>query len=437
MTITTAADERAIAKAYRRLIPLLFVLYVASFLDRINIGFAALEMNKDLKISAAEFGLSIAIFYVGYILCEVPSNLALVRYGARLWISRIMITWGLASAATMFAIGAWSLYGLRFLVGVAEAGFLPGILLYLTYWFPPSHRGRAIALFFLAQPVTIALGSPVSGLFLKMDGMGGLEGWQWLFLLEGLPSVVLGFVTLRFLPDGPKSARWLSEEERSALLRRIEAEQVASASSRVQRHSSVWVELRSPSVLMLCLAYFGLVVSLTTNSSWTPQIMNEALKGFTGDYFVIGLMTAIPAVCAAIMMPLWSGLSDRRTERTWYIVAPMAIAVVGWGLVALSTVIQVRVLGLCLGSMGSLTAMTVFWTVPPHHLSPEGRPAGTALINAAGIVGSATAPIVIGHLRDFTGSFSASLWYTAAMLMLSIATLLVLASRGREGVAAT
>ncbi|WP_333823928.1 MFS transporter [Pinisolibacter sp.] len=432
MTITTTADERAIAKAYRRLIPLLFVLYVASFLDRINIGFAALEMNKDLKISAAEFGLSIAIFYIGYILCEVPSNLLLVRFGARLWISRIMITWGLASAATMFAVGAWSLYGLRFLVGVAEAGFLPGVLLYLTYWFPPSHRGRAIALFFLAQPVTIALGSPVSGLFLKMDGLGGLEGWQWLFLLEGLPSVALGFVTLYLLPNGPKTARWLSDEEKSALQQRIEAEQGLHASPDGHRRTGVWAELRSPSVLLLCLAYFGLVVSLTTNSSWTPQIMNEALKGFTSDYLVVGLMTAVPAVCAGIMMPLWSALSDRRTERTWYIVVPMAIAVAGWGLVALSSIIQVRVVGLCLASMGSLTAMTVFWTVPPLHLSPKGRPAGTALINAAGIVGSATAPIVIGRLRDLTSNFSASLWYTAAMLTLSIATLLVLAALGRD-----
>ena len=395
------------------------MLLVVSFMDRINIAFAALTMNKDLGLSAAAFGVSVTVFYAAYTLFEIPSNLMLARLGARLWIARIMITWGLASAVTMFAVDMWSLYGIRALVGVAEAGFLPGILLYLTYWFPRSCRARANALFIMGIPATIAIASTVSGFILQMDGFLGLAGWRWLFLLEGLPAVILGITCLFYLDDGPAHANWLTEDEKREIASRLERDRALEQTDATKR--SILGQLGSRNVVLLSAAYFGLVTSLNTNSTWVPQIVQSAAPG--ASYVVIGLLTALPAVVTVALMPFWGASSDHRNERDWHLRIAMLLAAMGWILVTAFDLPAVRYLGLVFVSIGSFCGLLVFWTFPASAaiLSPDARPAGIALINCIGIGGgSAIGPIVIGYLKDWTGSFTSGLVYVVAMLIMSM-----------------
>jgi ACS family 4-hydroxyphenylacetate permease-like MFS transporter len=410
-----------VRKVSRRLIPFLFLLYVFAYLDRINIGFAALSMNRELGLTATMFGIANTIFYVGYMFFEIPSNLMLARYGARIWIPRIMITWGIASTATMFASSPASLYVIRFLVGVAEAGFVPGVLLYLTYWFPQSHRARANAVFMIAMPVTIAFGASISGLILQWgDGLLGLSGWRWLFLVEGLPSVVLGVVAAFYLTSRPADAKWLTDPEKAALQASL------AGPERGPSGASAWKELLGRDVILLSLAYFGLTMTLNTNATWTPTIAREALEGRSLSF--VGLVVAIPAFLTALLMPLWSARSDRRKERTLHIVLPMGLAALGWLLVAASPEPWVRFAGLVGVSIGAFAAMAVFWTVPPAILSAAARPAGIAFISSCGIFASATSPLLVGRLRDLTGSFNASMFFVAAVLVAAAA--LVFAVRG-------
>jgi ACS family 4-hydroxyphenylacetate permease-like MFS transporter len=414
--------ESVIRKVSRRLIPFLFLLYVFSYLDRINIGFAALSMNRDLGLTSTMFGDANTVFYLGYMFFEIPSNLMLARYGARIWIPRIMITWGIASTATMFASTPASLYLIRFLVGVAEAGFVPGVLLYLTYWFPQSHRARANAVFMIAMPVTIAFGASISGLILQWgDGLLGLAGWRWLFLVEGLPSVLLGVVAAVYLTSRPADAKWLTESEKTVLQASLAGGAVPSPS-----RTSAWKELLGRDVILLSLAYFGLTMTLNTNATWTPTIVREALEGRSLSF--VGLVVAIPAFLTALVMPLWSARSDRKKERTLHIVLPMGLAAFGWLLVAASPEPWVRFAGLVGVSIGAFAAMAVFWTVPPAILSAAARPAGIAFISSCGIFASATSPLLVGRLRDLTGSFTASIFFVAAVLVAAAA--LVLAARG-------
>jgi MFS transporter, ACS family, 4-hydroxyphenylacetate permease len=414
---STDAAELVVRRVFRRLIPFLFLLYALSYLDRINIGFAALSMNKELELTRTMFGVANTIFYIGYVLCEVPSNLLLVRYGAHRWIPRIMVTWGLASAATMFAVGPNSLYALRFLVGVAEAGFLPGILLYLTFWFPLRWRARATAIFMVAQPVTIAFGSTLSGFVLGMHGWLGLAGWRWLFLIEGLPSVVLGIVAWFYLSPSPAAANWLSDEEKARLNAELAREEL-----KIEAKSSVWAEMGSARVLLLCLAYFGLVTSLNTIATWTPQVVGEAVAA--GGYATVGLLSALPGLVAAIAMPIWSARSDRCGERIVHYILPVALTALGWIFVIATGELSFRMLGLVLATAGAFTAMAIFWTVPAAILSEGGRPAGIALVSSAGILASAISPSVIGVLRDLTGSFASGLWYATVLLGISTAAML-------------
>ncbi len=413
--------ESVVRRVSRRLIPFLFLLYVFAYLDRINIGFAALSMNRELGLTATMFGIANTIFYVGYMFFEIPSNLMLARYGARIWIPRIMITWGIASTATMFASSPASLYVIRFLVGVAEAGFLPGVLLYLTYWFPPSHRARANAVFMIAMPVTIAFGASISGLILQWgDGFLGLSGWRWLFLVEGLPSVLLGVAAALFLTSRPADAKWLTEPEKAVLQASL------AGPERSAGRASAWRELLGRDVILLSLAYFGLTMTLNTNATWTPTIAREALEGRSLSF--VGIVVAIPALLTALVMPLWSARSDRRKERTMHTVLPMVLAALGWVLVAASPEPWLRFAGLVGVSLGAFAAMAVFWTVPPAILSAAARPAGIAFISSCGIFASATSPLLVGRLRDLTGSFTASIFFVAAVLV--SAAVLVLAARG-------
>jgi MFS transporter, ACS family, 4-hydroxyphenylacetate permease len=429
-TETTPIDDAVFRKVFRRLIWFLFILLIVSFMDRINIAFAALTMNKELGLNAAAYGMSLTVFYAAYTVCEIPSNLMLAKVGARLWIARIMITWGFASAATMFAAGMWSLYGIRALVGVAEAGFLPGIFLYLTYWFPSSCRGRANALFVIGIPTTIAIASSISGFILQMHGLLGLAGWRWLFLLEGLPAVVLGVVCFFYLDDGPAQARWLSEDEKREIASRLERDRVLEQNQTTQR--GILSQLGSRNVVLLSIAYFGLVTSLNANSTWVPQIVHGFAHG--ASFVIIGLLTALPAVLTLAVMPLWGASSDRRNERDWHVRIAMLVAALGWLLVISTHIAALRYLGLILVSMGSFCALLTFWTFPASSaiLSSEARPAGIALINCVGIGGgSSIGPLVIGYLKDLTGSFTAGLLYVVAMLIVGVVCIAVVATQAR------
>lgn len=430
MMAELGGDDRVFRKVFRQIIWFLFILLVVSFMDRINIAFAALTMNKDLGLNAAAYGMSLTVFYIAYTLFEIPSNLILAKVGARLWMARIMITWGLASAATMFAVGMWSLYGIRALVGIAEAGFLPGILLYLTYWFPRTCRARANALFIMGIPATIAIASTLSGVILQMHGIFGLAGWRWLFLLEGLPAVVLGVICLFYLDDGPAHANWLSDEEKREIASRLERDRALEQTAATQR--GILSQLGSRNVLLLSAAYFGLVTSLNANSTWVPQIVH----GFahSENFAVIGLLTALPAVLTVAIMPLWGASSDRRNERDWHLRIAMVAAAMGWLLVITSSVPEVRYLGLIIVSVGSFCALLTFWTFPASSaiLSSEARPAGIALINCVGIGGgSAIGPLVVGYLKDLTGSFTAGLVYVVAMLIMAVICITIVAAQTR------
>jgi MFS transporter, ACS family, 4-hydroxyphenylacetate permease len=420
---TSVQTERrsAIRKVWLRLIPFLFVLYIFNYLDRINIGFAALSMNKDLALTATAFGLANSIFYIGYVACEIPSNLLMVRYGARVWIARILISWGLASAATMLVVGPNSLYFIRFWVGVLEAGFVPGVLLYLTYWIPNSHRARANGYLMMAQPVAMALGAGVSGLILdNLNGALGLQGWRWLFILEGLPAVFLGVIAYVYLTDKPKDAAWLDDTEKNTL-NALLTEDPASAGR--QTKLSVWKQVTEPRILLLALAYFCLVNTINANATWIPTIVREVMKAYSLSQ--VGFVTAIPAIVALILMPLWTRSSDRMQERVWHVVAAMAMAAIGWLLVIFFPEPELRLVGLIFTVSGAFCAMSTFWTLPQSILSEAARPAGIGLISAVGLLGSAVSPAVIGFLRDLTGNFSAGLFYVTALMAVSIMLVLI------------
>lgn len=413
-------EDRAVRKVSQRLLWFLIILYAFSYLDRINIGFAALTMNHDLRLTATQFGAASTIFYLGYILCEIPSNLMLARFGARLWLSRILITWGIASAATMFASSATSLYAIRALVGLAEGGFLPGVLLYLTLWFPKAHRAKTNALFMIAQPLTIASGAILSDVILRWNNPLRLAPWRVLFLAEGLPSVILGIIAYFYLTDKPQDAKWLTPDEKDALTRNLDPP--------VRNQPTPWREILSREVILLCLAYFGLIMTLNTIATWTPQIVKEILKEHAS--LSVGLLTALPALLAALSMPLWSAHSDKHKERAWHIVIPLALAAVGWIFVAAFHLPDLRMLGLVFCSAGGFTAMSVLWTVPQALLSPAARPAGIAFVSSCGILASMVTPLLIGFLRDLTHSFVAGLFFLAFVLL--AASGLVLFSVKRE-----
>jgi ACS family 4-hydroxyphenylacetate permease-like MFS transporter len=420
-------SEEVIGKVWRRLIPFLFVLYVINYLDRINLGFAALSMNKDLMFSATIFGLANSIFYFGYVACEIPSNLLMARFGARVWLARILVSWGLASAATMLVVGPWSLYIIRFLVGILEAGFVPGVLLYLTYWIPRSHRARANGYLMMAQPVAMAIGGGISGLILEhLNGFAGVQGWRWMFLIEGLPAVILGGVAYFYLTDKPVDATWLSESEKTALGTLLTDGQ---ATGRNRSKASILKQTLEPRIILLAVAYFCLVNTLNANGTWIPTIVRDVLKAHS--LTSVGFVTAIPALSALILMPIWTRSSDRSQERKWHLIAALAMAAVGWLMVIYLAQPELRLAGLIFTVSGSFSAMSLFWTLPQAILSEEARPAGIGFISAIGLLGSAVSPAVIGILRDLTGSFNAGLFYVTALLVISMALILIVEGRNQ------
>lgn len=418
-------QQQVIHKVSSRLIWFLFILFVFSFLDRINIGFAGLAMTKSLGLTATMFGLATAIFYIAYVACGIPGNIILSRIGARRWIATIMVAWGLASTATLFAHDATSLYILRALVGVTEAGFLPGMLLYLTYWFPRAYRARANALFMIAMPVTAAAGSVLSGYLLDMDGIWHLQGWQWLFMVEGLPAALLGIAVWFYLDDKPEQATWLSRAEKRCLQHMLQQEQQPAPHSNSE--SSVWREMLSPVVLKFALAYFCLVNTLSMVNIWVPQIVKSFNTGSSNAS--IGLLAAIPQVVTILVMLWWGGRSDRKQERRWHTVLPMLAAAAGWLLCAWATGPVFRLTGIVLASAGAFTAMTIFWTTPDAVLSSRGKAIGIALINATGNIGSALSSVVVGWLRDISHSFTSGMLYAVVALVIGALIMLTISTR--------
>ncbi len=424
--VDPVASQQVTQKVARHLLWFLFILFVFSFLDRINIGFAGLTMKSDLGLTNTQFGMATFLFYIAYIACGVPSNLAIARWGARRWIGSIMIAWGLASTATMFATDATSLYWLRILVGITEAGFLPGMLLFMTYWFPAAYRARANALFMIAMPVTAGVGSAISGLILGMDGIWGLKGWQWLFLLEGMPCVFLGIVVYYYLQDRPEQAPWLSSQEKQTLEHTLanERAQALAAQPASAKQTSLLKELSSGTVLKFCAAYFFLVNSLAMVAVWTPLIVKSFNANASNT--TIGLLAAIPPVCTIIAMLFWGRRSDRTQERRWHLIIPMLFAAAGWLLTAYGDGAVLKLAGVCMASAGAYTAMSIFWTTPDASLSFEARALGIAVINAIGNIGSATNPLMVGWLNDLTNTFTSGLIVSAVMLVLGAITVLFL-----------
>jgi D-galactonate transporter len=409
------ASETLEAAAYRkvgwRLVPFLLLCYIVSYLDRVNVGFAKLEMLQDLGLSDTVYGLGAGIFFIGYFLFEVPSNVILHRIGARIWIARIMLSWGVISAAMMFVSSATSFYVVRFLLGAAEAGFFPGVILYLTYWYPAERRGRMTALFMTAVALSGVIGGPLSGWIMhNLGGVSGLKAWQWLFVLEGVPSVILGIVTFFYLDDRIERAKWLTSDEKALLARNIEADNTGKQDLRVGK------VFGTPRVWLMCLIYFSFVMGLYGVGFWLPTIIKA-----TGvkDVLQIGLLSAIPFAFAAVAMVLVARRSDQHRERRWHIAIPAVVGAVGLVLSAVwAHNTGVAMVGLTLATMGILTTFPLFWSLPTAFLAGTGAAAGIALINSVGNLAGFFGPSVVGWLKDMTQSTNAGIYLLAGSLVL-------------------
>ncbi len=419
---TSPALAAAVRKATVRLIPFMFLLYVVAYLDRVNVGFAQLQMKGALGFSDAVYGFGAGLFFIGYFLFEVPSNLLLERFGPRIWMARIMVTWGVLSSATMFVRGEASLYLLRFLLGLAEAGFFPGMILYLTYWFPPRERASAVARFMTAIGLALVVGGPLSGLIMDgLDGLLGWQGWQWLFLLEGLPSVVLGLVVLVALPDRPSDVRWLTTEEKAAL---AEALREPAASGPRRDPTTLRDALSDRRVWLLSAIYFLFAMSLYGLTLWVPQILKDVAGG---SMLHVGLLSAIPYSLAAVAMVLWGRRADRTGSDRANLAIPTAVAVVGLA----SAALLLRagpvptLVALSVGIVGLFCSFGPFWAVSSGFLRGTAAAGGIAVINSVGNLGGFVCPWVIGLVKKQTGSFAGGIGFIAVAL--SLAAVLVAA----------
>ncbi len=391
---TGALRAETSRKIARRLIPFLIVCYFISYLDRVNLGFAALTFRQDLALTAEVFGLGAGIFFLGYFLFEVPSNLLLEKVGARIWIARIMITWGLVSAAMALVRGETSFYFVRFLLGLAEAGFFPGIILYLTYWYTAAERARVVGMFMIAVPLSSAIGAPVSSWILgAFAGVGGLASWQWLFIIEALPAVVMGFVVLAYLDDGPATAKWLTADEKQAVVAHLDAER---ASREAIRKYSLGEALSHPRVIGLALVYFGVVTGLYGFGFWAPQIV----KAFGLSIAQTGWVVAIPYVAGALVMIPWTKHSDATRERSWHVALPAFLGGIGLIVGSYLSSPLLAMIALTLGSVGTFAALPTFWTLPTALLTGTAAAGGIALINAIGNVGGFVGPYLVGWIKD-------------------------------------
>jgi D-galactonate transporter len=423
--------RRVISKTARRLIPVMCLLYFINYVDRVNVGFAALTMNSDLGLTATAFGLGAGLFFIGYFLFEVPSNLALHRFGARVWITRIVVTWGIVAASMSFIQGPTSFYGLRVLLGIAEAGFFPGMILYLTYWFPRRERAKMTSLFYAALPLSSVLGAPISTWLISQgDGMFGLAGWRFMYLVEGITAVLLGYVAYRFLVDRPEKAKWLTVEEKRWLTETIAAENAEVTNGQRQ---SILRTLVNPRVLTLALVYFGVVFGLYAIGFFLPQI----IQGFQGQFGVaysvieIGLITACPYAVAVVAMLLWSRHSDRTGERIWHVAGPAFL-----GATAVAVALQLgspllTMAAITVAAVGIFCAVPTFWQLPSTFLTGTAAAAGIGLINSIGNLSGFFGPYLVGWLKDGTGSFQTGMLAIAGFMALAGIVALTLGNRLR------
>ena len=409
-------ESTVVPKVTWRLIPLLFLCYIIAYIDRINVAFAGLQLQKAFGVDTATYyqiyGWGAGMFFIGYFLFEVPSNLILHRVGARLWIARIMVVWGLISSAMMFVETPTGFYVMRFLLGVAEAGFFPGIILYMTYWFRAQDRARTVALFSTAGTLAGFFNSPISGKLLQLDGVWGLSGWQWLFLIEGIPAVIVGIVVLIVLPDKPQKARWLSDTEREWIRAELARDEAQAGPGRQHQLRDVFTSGR---VWLLCVIYFLLNVGAYGFEMWLPQI----IRGFSGfSEFKIGLLNSIPYLAATICMVLVGRHSDRTGERRWHVAASAFAAAVGFAVSALSHNLFVSLAALALAFSGVKSMLGPFWAQSTAFLSGTAAAGGIAWINSVGNLGGFAGPTVVGQVRKATGSYANGLFTLGGALVL-------------------
>lgn len=409
----TAFEKRVIAKVAWRLIPFLVLSYMLNFVDRVNLGFAALTMNKEFGFSATVFGWGAGILFFGYFFFGIPCNLALSRWGARRCLSSILVLWGIVSACMIFIRGEYSFYAMRFLLGAAEAGFFPGVILYLTLWFPASYRATFVSRFMFAQPIALMVGSAVSGWLLGLDGAWGIAGWKWLFVLEGIPAAVVGLIAFGYLTNRPKDATWLAPEERTWLQDTLDRE---AAMVSAKQKISAWKALSNPRLLLLCVIYTAMVIGVYGVNMWLPQIVRSF--GET-DPRTIGILAAIPFLAASIGMLIVGKSSDFFKERKLHVTATMLMA--GLALLASTQTtgsIPVTILLLSISSIGMYACMPIFWTIPPTFLTGAAVAAGIGLINSIGNLGGFAGPFLIGWIKDETGSFMSGLIFLGVCVVL-------------------
>ncbi|WP_343547083.1 MFS transporter [Ralstonia sp.] len=425
------ASERTLAKAFRRILPFIFACYVISYLDRTNVGFAALTMNKDIGLTAEQFGFGAGLFFIGYFLFEIPSNLIMQKVGARIWIARIMITWGIFSMATAFVVGPKSFAVARFLLGLAEAGFTPGIYLYFTHWFPGKWRAKVTAAFLVGIPVANMIGSPISGALLELGGLHGLRSWQWLLLIEGLPAVLLGIACLFVLADRPEKATWLTDDEKAVLARRLAMEQRDIASKHGATLRDAMTNWR---VFVLAFINFCGIVGSIGVGLWMPQI----IKQFGVEHTVVGWLTAIPYALGAVVMLWWARTANRAQNRVPYVAAALVVAAV---VLAASTALDapaLKLAALCVTVSGILAFQATFWAIPSTFLTGRAAAGGLALIVSVGNLGGFVGPSMVGAIKQYSQGFTAPLLAVSAVLIIGALAIAWLGDPGADaGEAAT
>lgn len=402
-----------INKVSWRLIPFFVFAYLLNYIDRVNLGFAALQMNRDLGLTATTFGYGAGILFIGYLVFGVPSNIGLQRYGAKFWIGCLLFVWGCISAGMALVTTVPQFFVMRFLLGASEAGFFPGVIFYLTRWFPAEYRASITSRFMFAQPLALMIGSAVSGWLLTLDGTLGIAGWQWMFVLEGIPAALTGIVAYYYLTDGPEKAHWLKDDEKEWLIRTLKEEE-----SRIvaKEKCSMWQAMANPKVWVLALIYVSQVIGVFGVNMWLPQI----IKSF-GDISTtsIGLISAIPFVVAAVGMLLIGRSSDKYQERKWHMIGAMALA--GGSLVLCGLInsnLGISILLISISSIGFYGCMPVFWTIPSTFLVGAAAATGIAFINAIGNLGGFVGPVVIGWIKDYTGSFTSGLYFMGGAVLI-------------------
>jgi ACS family tartrate transporter-like MFS transporter len=402
-------ERSTMRKVYLRLLPFAVLSYVLAYIDRINVSFAGLTMREDLGMSAGTFGFAVGMFFWGYFIFEVPSNVILQKIGARIWIARIMITWGILAGLTAVVTGSTSFAIVRFLLGVAEAGFFPGIILYFTYWFPSHHHARIVSGFLIGLPFAVAVGAPISTALLGLDGLFGLKGWQVMYIAEAIPTVVIGVITFFVLTDRPEQAKFLTAEERNWLVTRIAAERRATEAV---RKFTLWQALYNPKVLLLALNYFGIVTASLGMLYFIPQMIKSL-----GDYsnMQVGWLTMIPYTCGAVAMVLWGRISDRMNERRWNLFVGCVFATVGLVIAGLTMGTWWALAGMSIAAMGFYGSKGPFFAMPPMFLSGAGLAAGIAWINSLGNLGGFFGPWYVGVMKDLTGSYAGGLYGLALL----------------------